>query len=85
MKPYEDQLKTIFIVSSVNLEPSSGLEAAGYESEDIQGLRVRVAPSEAMKCERCWTHDPSVGNHDRHATLCSRCVEALREMEITEA
>ncbi|MFP3928948.1 MAG: zinc finger domain-containing protein, partial [Desulfobacteraceae bacterium] len=33
------------------------------------------------KCERCWIHDPTVGQNGQHPTICSRCAEALEETE----
>jgi isoleucyl-tRNA synthetase len=41
-------------------------------------LTVRVAKSEAAKCERCWNYRPAVGSFIDHPTLCDRCVEAVR-------
>jgi len=81
LNPYKDQLRSIFIVSSVHLVPAEEMEG-GLESEEIKGLRVKVSSSEDPKCERCWVHDPTVGDAKRHPTLCKRCLEALAEMEI---
>ena len=78
LKPYLDQLRSIFIVSSVQVFSSKDVNG-GYESEDIEGLKVLVVPSEDKKCERCWVHDPSVGENNLHPTLCSRCYEAMIE------
>ncbi|MBW2066516.1 MAG: isoleucine--tRNA ligase [Deltaproteobacteria bacterium] len=75
---YRDQLRTIFIVSSVDLVDHDDLEEA-YESEEIAGLKVRVRPSEDPKCERCWVHDPTVGDDDQHPTVCRRCLDAMIE------
>ena len=80
LRPYEDQLRSIFIVSSVSIVPAHELDNA-VESEEIKGLKVRVVPSEDPKCERCWVHDATVGNDNKHPTACGRCLEALREME----
>ncbi|MDY6882053.1 MAG: isoleucine--tRNA ligase [Thermodesulfobacteriota bacterium] len=78
--PYKDQLRSIFIVSSVRLEKSDQVEG-GVSSEIVPGLKVRVNPSADMKCERCWVHDPSVGENHEHPTICDRCLEAMDEME----
>jgi len=53
----------------------------GIESEEVPGLKVLVEPSPDPKCERCWVHDPSVGNDAGHPTICRRCIKALEEME----
>ena len=79
LTPYKDQLSSLFIVSSAEMVPVNSLEA-GFEAEEIKGLRVKVAPSRDTKCERCWVHDPTTGDNDQHPTICSRCLRALREM-----
>lgn len=65
IKPYENELKSIFIVSSVALHPG------GDE------IKVEVARAEGKKCERCWNYDLSVGRDSRHPTICERCLRAL--------
>jgi isoleucyl-tRNA synthetase len=81
LDPYKDQLRYIFIVSSVDLVPAEDLDG-GFESEEIEGLKVKVRPSGDQKCERCWIHDPSVGDDTQHPTICKRCGEAIREIGI---
>jgi len=58
-----DDLATAFIVSQVEL-------AKGAES-------VSVTPAAGRKCERCWKHDPRVGEDAVHPTLCPRCARVL--------
>ncbi len=38
---------------------------------------IKVEISEGRKCERCWHFETEVGSHDRHPTLCPRCVQAV--------
>ena len=61
----EEELKDIFIVSSVSLK-----------TVDEETLSVEVAHHEGEKCERCWSyhgHLTSVGE----ARVCSRCRKVL--------
>ncbi|RLC27805.1 MAG: isoleucine--tRNA ligase [Deltaproteobacteria bacterium] len=83
LAPYRDQLRSIFIVSSVALAPVEELRDLP-ENETVPGLRIKIAPSPDAKCERCWIHDPSVGGDSRYPGICSRCVDALVEMGWTE-
>lgn len=76
---YKDQLKSIFIVSSVDLVDLDQVEGR-YESETVPGLRVKVSPSSDPKCERCWIHDPSVGTDESHPNTCRRCQDVLNEI-----
>ncbi|MBN1830473.1 MAG: isoleucine--tRNA ligase [Deltaproteobacteria bacterium] len=82
--PYRDQLRSLFIVSSVDIVPINDLEE-GSKAEGLEGLKIRVAPSEDEKCERCWVHDSTTGDDDRHPTICRRCLNALEEMRLIKA
>jgi isoleucyl-tRNA synthetase len=75
-----DQLRSIFIVSSIELVEIDGTED-GLESETISGLKIKISPCYDQKCERCWVHDPTVGYNSSHPTICKRCFQALEEME----
>lgn len=37
------------------------------------GCSVSVSRAPGHKCDRCWYHCTSVGSHDDHPALCSRC------------
>ena len=76
LKRYADQLRSIFIVSSVTQVDVEQLEG-GIESETVPGLKVLVAPSADPKCERCWMHDATVGDDPEHPTICGRCRNVL--------
>jgi isoleucyl-tRNA synthetase len=67
IRPYEKDLKSIFIVSSVTLQ----------EAKDAKEVRAEILPAAGKKCERCWNYDLSVGHHSEHPTLCGRCAEAI--------
>ena len=79
LNPYEEQLRSIFIVSSVDLVEIDQIED-GFESETVPGLKVAVSPSLDLKCERCWIHDPSVGDNKNHPNTCERCRNVLDEI-----
>jgi isoleucyl-tRNA synthetase len=79
LKGYKDQLKYIFIVSSVALVDIDQMDG-GYESETVSGLKVEVSPSNDPKCERCWVHDPSIGEDSHHPTICKRCRNVLEKI-----
>jgi len=83
LSPYEDQLRAIFIVSSVKLVEIDRLDG-GHQSETVPGLKVKVSSALDSKCERCWIHDPTVGQASSHPTICRRCLAALTQMELTE-
>ena len=84
LMPYQDQLRSVFIVSSVGIKTIAEVDG-GIESEEIAGLKIAVGPSEDPKCERCWVHDPTVGDIDQQPTICRRCHDAVAEMGLGAA
>ncbi len=59
-----EDLKFIFITSSITLHPGDA-------------LAVKAAPSAAAKCERCWHWRDDVGSDSAHPTICGRCTSNL--------
>jgi isoleucyl-tRNA synthetase len=80
LAPYEDQLRSIFIVSSVDLVDIDLMQDVP-KNETMPGVKLKVFPSSDQKCERCWVHDHTVGHDRNHPTICERCVQALAGME----
>ncbi|MDZ7830696.1 MAG: isoleucine--tRNA ligase [Desulfobacterales bacterium] len=74
--PYAGDLRAIFIVSDVRLEPAENANNDG-EGTDMTDLFIRVMPAPGDKCPRCWVHDTSVGADNEHPEICSRCRQAL--------
>ena len=77
--PYEDDLRTVFIVSQAALVKGSKPPAA-FESDDINGVSILVEPATGDKCERCWIHDTSVGTNLEKSTICGRCQDAMAQI-----
>jgi isoleucyl-tRNA synthetase len=77
-------LTTLFNVSAVAIgerAPAGG--AITYESQDIPGLVLEVAPAGTLgwrRCERCWTWTPRVGEDAAFADLCERCTPVVRAL-----
>jgi isoleucyl-tRNA synthetase len=70
LQPFEKELKSIFIVSSVTLH---------LGKKDEKEMKVEILRAEGQKCERCWNCDVSVGQHPEHRAICQRCVEAIKQ------
>ena len=77
--PYEDDLRTIFIVSQAVLIKGEKSSAA-FESSEVEGLSILVEPATGDKCERCWIHDTSVGTNSAKPTICGRCQDAMTQI-----
>ena len=76
LKDYQDELRSICIVSAVECKGEGELEE-GYESKEYPGLVIKIMPSPFHKCERCWIHDSSVGHDKEHPALCNRCAQVI--------
>ncbi|SNB47523.1 isoleucine--tRNA ligase [Geobacter sp. DSM 9736] len=76
LQGYAKELKSIFIVSRVDLVETLG--EAAYEAEGLPGLRIRVTAAPGAKCERCWGYDEEIGRDSEHATICPKCLAAVK-------
>ena len=77
LKAIEEDLDTIFIVSSLKLESSEQLgDKDAYAGEET-GIKITISEAHGQKCERCWIYSETVGQHAEHATLCSRCAQVV--------
>jgi len=45
-------------------------------------LSVKALPASGTKCARCWNFMPEVASYGTWQNVCTRCQEALKEMEI---
>ena len=81
LQQYAHQLPTLFIVSAVELVAEC---AHGYAADKIDGLKIQVDKAAGEKCERCWNYSTSVGDNSAHPAICSRCLQALRDMRLVE-
>ncbi|CAM9542859.1 unnamed protein product, partial [Hapterophycus canaliculatus] len=75
-----DELRFVLMVSKINLVDSTdAVESACAENmivaakDSESGCVVGVSLAPGDKCERCWYQCDSVGSHEDHPTLCSRC------------
>ena len=71
LKPMEELLTTVLIVSKVVVEENERKDA-----KNEIGIKVEQAPGE--KCERCWMYSETVGEDAEHPHICHRCSENLK-------
>ena len=79
-----DELRYLFIVSSVHLVSEADFKASFGSDEQsetntlaLSGAYVAVKPHQAPKCERCWHHELSVGEDQTHPSVCHRCIKNM--------
>jgi isoleucyl-tRNA synthetase len=77
IKSLEKDLITIFIISDFELKSLADAPAEAISGEAVQGIKIAVSQASGEKCERCWMYSESVGKHDDHPSLCSRCASVV--------
>ncbi len=70
-------LRDVFIVSRVSLEPRETAPKGSFQSEELPGLRISVVPAQGAKCERCWVFSQELGTNPAHPSVCPRCSDVL--------
>ncbi len=76
LENYHKDIKSLFIVSGVNILEEDKIENP-YESTEFEGLKIGVSKALGQKCERCWNYSVTVGGNSDHPTICERCVGNL--------
>ena len=67
-------LTRLLIVSEIEFE---GFDRMGGTLNEDGDIWVKVEPSGAPKCARCWTRDRTVGESPKYTDICGRCAKAL--------
>jgi isoleucyl-tRNA synthetase len=61
-------LKELANISQLELKGAAGVPDS-----------VSVSKADGQKCERCWHWETDIGSNPEHPTICSRCVEAVKQ------
>jgi isoleucyl-tRNA synthetase len=81
LEQYRDFLKTLFIVSQVELHNDETFQADQRHHSEPLSLTVGVRKADGDKCELCWNYSPTVGRHPVHSTLCEKCVRIVEQLQ----
>jgi isoleucyl-tRNA synthetase len=76
---FQEQLRYLFIVSAVKLEPSTPGNGGS------PGVSIRISRAEGKKCERCWNYSTHVGEDSEYPGVCERCSAVLKQIEAAVA
>ena len=74
LNAFAADLKMLFIVSAVEIEPFQEGQDALYSEE---GLAVDVGRAPGQKCERCWKYFLEMSDDPKHTEICQRCADAI--------
>ena len=61
-------LKDVFIVSQVVLEK---------DTQESNEVKISIDVADGHKCERCWCYSTTVGENEKHPTLCDKCANTV--------
>jgi isoleucyl-tRNA synthetase len=67
LAPFADELRFLLISGDVTVVEDGG----------VRGIAAEAAPTEKVKCERCWQRRGDVGSHPEHPEICGRCVSNI--------
>jgi isoleucyl-tRNA synthetase len=75
LEPLGEELRFVLITSEAHVHDAATHpeDAVPSGPEGQPGLWVRVRPTEATKCVRCWHKRADVGSVAAHPELCARC------------
>ncbi|MDI6704040.1 MAG: isoleucine--tRNA ligase [bacterium] len=65
LRKYEEDLRSLFIVSQVRIGTTSNK------------TEIKVEHADGSKCSRCWNYSETVGKNGKHPVLCSRCISVI--------
>lgn len=72
------ELKSVFIVSHVEVVDSLESGDGVYQSGVLDGVRALPQPMGGQKCERCWNYFLEAAEGTESVNICPRCVKNLQ-------
>ncbi|MBS3680122.1 isoleucine--tRNA ligase [Ornithinibacillus massiliensis] len=81
--PRDEETKTV--INSINdvhqllIVSEAVVKEQSEEAAEYRYVDVLVEKHPAEKCERCWVASDTVGQNEKHSTLCSRCADVVEK------
>jgi len=77
LRTLENELRFVLISSEarVHRDTGHGDDSVHFTLSTGDEVWIAVAPSEYVKCARCWHHRVDVGSQPAYPDLCGRCVD----------
>lgn len=72
-----DDLKKLLIVSDLEIADEKG--SAPKSAHVFDHVALEVSSAEGETCERCWVVTKTVGENEKHPTLCNDCAETVEK------
>jgi isoleucyl-tRNA synthetase len=75
---WQNLLQSAFIVSQVEIEPTSAVEKG--VNEEFAQTEVVIQKADGEKCGRCWNYRGDIGYNPEHPGLCGRCAAVVNQI-----
>jgi isoleucyl-tRNA synthetase len=78
-----EDIRELFNVSQIKIETSPDRLSNPGEPIPIivNTFNISILHADGQKCERCWHWESDVGQNPEHPTICSRCIEAVKQFK----
>ena len=73
-------LRSLFIVSRLDLAPLDQAPASARAAEGREDLRISVDKAGGEKCARCWIYSTELDADAGFPGVCPRCAAVLRQL-----
>lgn len=80
----EAELRSIFIVSQLEVKPYHEAPENVFKNPEIPGVAIKAEKARGEKCARCWTYSEELGRDSCFPELCPRCADVMRELDARE-
>jgi len=78
LSPLAEKMEDIFIVSGAELAPlNSDIPDGIFQSDEIEGLAIKVNLAKGKKCEMSWKISEDVGSDPNYPDLSARCARIV--------
>ncbi len=80
LKGLNADLRAVFIVSQLLLEPLENAPADSARVPELEGVAIKVEKAHGEKCARCWIYTEELGQDAEYPDLCPRCAEVIKSL-----
>lgn len=78
IKKNKELLKTVFIVSQVEISDNPDDENDLFSTDKIKDVKIYVKKADGTKCIRCWNYTNDVDSDKDYPEICGRCINAIK-------
>ena len=78
LRQFAEGLDDLCIVSQAVLhDEGTAVPEDAIQSENVEGLALKIGKAPGEKCSRCWHYRTSIGENPEHPEICAPCATAV--------